>query len=385
MSVLSLTRRFVGAALAVAILTLGSGATAVAAAAPTPVNSSSASVDDRQGPQFYSGVLVEVSGRVDGDVYASGQSVIISGDVTGDVIAAAQTITITGTVEGDVRLAGQDVTISGDVSRSGTIFAANIFVGEAGSFGEDLVGAAADVRIAGSVGRDLMVSVGRLSINGSVGGDVTYVSDREAKIADGAVTGSVERVEPAQTPRVEVSPWAVFFGWFLGSLYAIIAFSLITLAAGFLLPRWLRRVTDHLVPSPWKALLVGLVACLAVPVAAVFLLVTIIGAPLGLAALLVWFVLMLASFVYGAFYIGRLLLRGGQHPAVVSLLGGLILVVALQIPWLNILVWFATVFLGLGAQLLEFQRQRPWSVRTEPDHAADARPSGQTAAQPPVG
>lgn len=385
MSALSLTRRFVGAALAVAVLTLGSGVPAMAAAPPTPHDTSSAAAsDDGEGPQFYSGVLIDVSGRIDGDVYAAGQSVTISGDVTGDVIAAAQTITITGTVDGDVRLAGQDVTISGDVLRSGTVFAANIVLTREGSLGGDLVGAAGDVRIGGNIGRDAMLSVGRLRIDGSVGGDLTYVSDRDARIADGAVAGSVERVEPAQTPRVEVSPWAVFFGWFLGSLYAIIAFSLIALAAGLLLPRWLRRVTDHLVPSPWKALLVGFVACLAVPTASVFLLVTVIGAPLGLAALLVWFVLMLASFVYGAFYIGRLLLRGGQHPAVISLLGGLILVVALQIPWLNVLVWLATVFLGLGAQLLEFHRQRPWSVRPEPVHAADAGPSGQAATPQPV-
>jgi len=386
MRALPFTRRFVGAAIAVAILTLGSGVPAMAAAPPTPHSTASAAAgDDREGPQFYTGVLIDVSGTVDGDVYASGQSVIISGDVTGDVIAAAQTITITGTVEGDVRLAGQDVTISGDVSRSGTIFAANIVLTRAGSLGDDLVGAAGDVRIGGSVGRDVMLSVGRLSINGSVGGDLTYVSDRDARITDGAVVGSVERVEPAQTPRVEVSPWAVFFGWFLGSLYAIIAFSLIALSAGFLLPRWLRRVTDHLVPSPWKALLVGFVACLAVPAAAVFLLLTVIGAPLALVLLLVWFVLLLASFVYGAFYVGRLLFRGDQHPAVIALVGGLILITALQIPWINVIVWLATVFFGLGAQLLEFHRQRPWSVRPAPDHAPDVPQSGQTATPQPIG
>ena len=71
-------------------------------------------------------VLVDVSGAIDGDVYASGQSVTVSGDVTGDVIAAAQTITITGTVDGDVRLAGQDVSITGEVSRSGTVFACEL-------------------------------------------------------------------------------------------------------------------------------------------------------------------------------------------------------------------------------------------------------------------
>ena len=146
-----------------------------------------------------------------------------------------------------------------------------------------MVAAAGRMSIAGEVGRDVLVSVGRLIIDGSVGGSLTYVSDDDAQIADEAVGGTVERIEPPQTPRVEISPWAVFVGWFLGVLYALVALSLITLLAGLLFPRWLHRVTDHLVPSPWKALLVGFVASIAVPVALLFLAVTIIGAPLALA------------------------------------------------------------------------------------------------------
>jgi hypothetical protein len=154
----------------------------------------------------------------------------------------------------------------------------------------------------------------------------------------------------------------VFIGWFLGVFYALVALSLITLLTGLLFPRWLHRVTDHLVPSPWKALLVGFVASIAVPIALLFLAVTIIGAPLALAGLLVWTLMVLATFVYSAYYIGRLVFRGTQHPVVKALVGGVILIIALQIPWLNIVVWLAMVFFGLGAQLLEIQRQRPWHL-----------------------
>ena len=156
-------------------------------------------------------------------------------------------------------------------------------------------------------------------------------------------------------------------------MYALVALSLITLLAGLLFPRWLHRVTDHLVPSPWTALLVGFVASLAVPVALLFVAVTIIGAPLALGALLVWTVMILLTFVYGAYYIGRLIFRDAQHPVVKALVGGVILIVALQIPWLNIIVWLAMVFFGLGAQLLELYRQRPW-------HIAEADAPGAAAA-----
>lgn len=315
---------------------------------------------DAQGPQFYSGVSVDVSGTIDGDVYASAQTLVISGDISGDVIAAAQSVTITGDIEGNVRLSAQTVTITGDISRSGTILAADVTVADTGTFGDDLVGATGAMHVRGTVGRNLVLSVGTLSIDGSVGGDVTYVSDTEASIAEDAVAGSVERISRPQSPKVEISPWGVFAGWLLGLAYALVALSLVTLFTALLFPRVLRRVTDHLVPSPWKALLVGLVASIAVPLALLVLFTTIVGAPLALAVSVIWFLLTLASFPFIAHYLGALILRGDRRPVSRSLLGGVILIAALQIPWLNIVAWLLMMFFGLGAQLLEIHRQRPW-------------------------
>ncbi|GAA5228545.1 hypothetical protein [Paeniglutamicibacter antarcticus] len=368
MNVLSRIYRSIGVVLLIGFLVLFAGSTA-AVAAPTPTPSAT---NDSEGPHFYSDLSIDVSDTVDGDVYASGQSVTISGNVTGDVIAAAQTITITGTVDGNVRLAGQNVTISGDVSRSATIFAGSIIVTKTGQLGNDLVGATSDLKISGVVGRDLMASVERLSIDGNVGGNATYYSDTEAQIAQGAVDGAVERVAPPQTTSQAPSPSASFVSWSLGLLYALVALSLVTLFVGLLFPRWLSRVTSHLIPSPWKALLVGFLAAIAVPVALLVLLVTIIGAPLALTGLLVWIALTLATFVYGAFYIGRLLFRGNQPPVLKSFIGGLILITALHIPWLNIVVWFAMVFFGLGAQLLEFHSQRPWRTKPKVENTSSA-------------
>lgn len=381
------SRLFVGvsAALVAGILILSTsvGALGASPARPPARPTASAAADSQGGPIFRSGVFVDVAGKVNGDVYAAGQSVTISGDITGDVIAAAQTITITGTVDGNVRLAGQDITIDGPVTRSGTVAATNVIITESGKFGDDLVAAASDITIAGNIGRDVFVSVGRLSIDGSVGGDLTYVSDNEAHIAHGAVNGAVKRVEPPRSTTIQASPWAVFGAWFLGLLYALVALSLITLLAGLLFPRWLQRVTDHLVPSPWKALLVGFVASIAVPVALLFLLVTVIGAPLAFAGILVWTVLTLATLVYGAFYVGRLVFRGQQHPVVKSLVGGLILIAALQIPWLNLLVWIAMVCFGLGAQLLELYQHRPWAAEIEPGAVRAPLPPAVGGPPPP--
>lgn len=370
MNVLSHAHRFVSAALAVGILALCTSTSAAAAtAAPhsVPVEKTLAAAVQKDGPQFYSGTVIDVADDIDGDVYVAGQSVTVSGNITGDVIAAGQTINITGTVDGNVRLTGQSIGISGQVTRSGTLFASDVTVTDTGSFGGDIVGAASTITIAGAVTRNLLVGVDRLTISGPVGGNVTYTSSKDAQISTGAVAGTVERIEAPESDDAEPSPGSQFLGWILGLLYALVALSLITLLAGLLVPRLLHRVTDHLMPVPWKALLVGLVASIVVPIALVLLLATLIGAPLALAGMLVWFVLTLATFIYGAYYIGRLVFRGPQHPVVKSLVGGVILIVALHIPWLNVLVWLVMVWLGLGAQLLEFQRKRPWKMTAASD------------------
>ncbi|KPN16330.1 MULTISPECIES: polymer-forming cytoskeletal protein [Arthrobacter] len=377
-------RRAFSIVLAAVILVLGAG-TGAFASTPQSVPAAPYGDNDGSGPQFYSGLNVDVRDDVSGDIYVSGQSITISGNVTGDVIAAGQTINITGDVDGNLRLAGQDVTISGEVSRSGTIFASTIDLTDTGSFGDDLVGAAGDIDIAGAIGRDVEVGVGDLTIDGTVGGNVTYNSANEADISDGAVTGTIEQIVPE--PNEEPTAGEKFVGWLLGLLYALVALSLITLAAGWLLPRLLHRVTNQLIPRPWKALLVGFVAFIAVPLVLLLLLATVIGAPLALTALLVWLTLMLATFVFSAYYLGRLIFRDRRHPVVMALVGGLILIVALQIPWLNVLVWFAMVFFGLGAQLLAIYEKRPWRRELPAGAGLDpgAGPAGGAPGTGPAG
>ena len=375
MRVLSVPWRAFCTVLTVGILILATGSGAFASSPSPGLLSVPSEVNDGSGPQFYSGVTIDVRDDVSGDVYASGQSVTISGNITGDVIAAAQTITITGNVDGNVRLAGQDITINGEISRSGTIFAGAVNIADTASFGEDLVGAAGDITINGAIGRDVQVGVGDLTIEGTVGGNVTYNSNTEASIAEGAVGGTVERIAPE--PTNEPTAGELFLAWFLGLLYALVALSLITALAGWLIPRWLQRVTDQLVPTPWKALLVGFVASIVVPIGLLALLVTFIGAPLALAGLLVWITLTLASFVFSAYYIGGLIFRGNQHPVIKALVGGAILIVALHIPWLNVVVWAAMVFFGLGAELLAIYDRRPWRRVRHDGNATPVLPTPQ--------
>jgi hypothetical protein len=84
----------------------------------------------------------------------------------------------------------------------------------------------------------------------------------------------------------------------------------------------------------------------------------------------VWAVLLLATFPIAAYSLGRLLFRGVQRPVLVALFGGAVLIVALHIPWLNVIVGIAVLLFGLGAQLVMLYDRRPW--RATPGGDADA-------------
>ncbi|WP_144713243.1 polymer-forming cytoskeletal protein [Curtobacterium pusillum] len=357
------TRRHVpGSALALSIVVALTAVTGGAAAAVTTTQDDPSKIGATErvtGPQFLGGTDVEVAGNVDGDVYAAGQNVTVSGRVTGDVIAAAQTVTVTGEVDGDVRLVAQTAVVTGTIRRSATIAASAVSVAQSGTVGKDLVAAANTISVAGDLGRDARLSVDRLTVAGTIGGDVVYVSDHTAHLRADHVDGSVQHVRPNRTTDRPTAGEA-FASWLISLLYALIALGLVTVAAGLLVPRQLDRVTDRLRAAPWKAALVGFVAAVAAPPALLFLLVTVIGAPLALAGLLVLLVLTLAAFPYGAFMIGRLILRDRRGPVVTALLGGAVLVVALHIPVLGVLIATATIVLGLGAQLLYIADARPW-------------------------
>lgn len=346
---------------------------------------------------FGTGQDVTVAGTVNGDVYAAGQTVTISGTVNGDVLAAGQNVTISGRVVGNVRIAAQNVTISsGTVARSATIASQSLTLGRDGTIGTDLVASAQTASIdgrvardvfatsgqlglAGTVGRNLTASVGYLELkDGSrVGGDVAYTSAQTLERSPGAsVGGTVTRTEPPVRQR---STAAAVGGYLLKTLYWILALLLVMLAAALLVPLWLRGTTDRAFPTPWRALLVGFLAEIAVPVALVIVALTFIGLPLAVFAGIVWVAVVLAGFVVAAHYVGRLVLRDRRPVLLTALTGGLILAVLLAIPFLNVLVWLASSFIGTGALLLHAAAARPYRRGTVP---AGGPPPGPRPAEP---
>ena len=92
-------------------------------------------------------------------------------------------------------------------------------------------------------------------------------------------------------------------------------------------------------------------------------LVTVIGIPLGLVALLMYIILFYISKIFVAVAVGDLLMKkftGSEKrsQAVALLIGLVLLTILFEIPFLGWILYFATVCIGLGAILIAFNDRR---------------------------
>ena len=316
------------------------------------------------------GETVTIDGIVSGNVIAAARRITVNGTITGDLIAAAQEVDLPGTVEGNAFTFSQEVELNGDVGESLHSFAERVRLRPDGSVEGDVIAFGSEVSADGSVGRDLLAFAAMTDVRGKVGRNLEAwtagLSLQAPAEVDGNLTAHVDdaddvQVEPGATiggqrdiqvraRRVDTSRFASlgFYGW-----------QTFRLAAGFATGLVLFLLAPALFANPptsGAALLrnvgIGFLTLVATPVAALVVMVTVIGLPIGLLGFLCWLVGIYFAVLVVAAFAGQSLLkkpfdRLGSFAA--ALLVGLLLwVVLTSVPFLGALVRFFAVLLGLG-------------------------------------
>jgi len=354
----------------------------VSAGAATPMSGESVRIragEVVQGDRYVAGGSVDIVGRLEGDLLAAGATISVPGEVTGDILAGGSVVTlgghvgeaarvtssqmiVTGTVDGDLVFCGGTLQIAPGARIGGDLW---VFGGAADVQGEvagSLLARAGRVTLSGRVGRNADVETDEFTVDpqASIGGDLRYLARRPPKTGlDPLVAGRVTRVEPKkQDERSGLSPWRVAF-WLIRLLGAL----LVGLLALRLWPARSAGSAAAVAREPGMALGIGLGTGLVVPIAAAILVVISLFVATPLAVIL-W-VLVAVGFYLGKLPVGlwiggRLLRRSGSdrpRPAALLLGMGLLYLVFL-VPYLGILVWFVSSFVGLGAIVLAAYRTR---------------------------
>jgi cytoskeletal protein CcmA (bactofilin family) len=352
----------------------------VAAAAQSDADKKPAVERDLGADHFVAGGTVRVDKPVAGDLIAAGGDVEISAAVDGDVVLAGGNLRLDGNVGQGLYAAGGKLSVNGSVGRNARIAGGKVDLGPAAQVAGNVTVGGGDVTVKGAVkgylqaggGQvlidgpvqgDVVASAGQLELgpNARIGGKLRYASREEPKRDPAAqVAGGIERMPmPGGAPvpgRVERGLGGHGGGWLWTAGLMLIAAILVGAV-----PAASTRVAHTLHTRPWLALLIGFVALVCMPVAALIFFITIIGVPLGLLTLLSYFVLLIVGYVATAVALGdwglqRFKAEVAAKPAwriAAAVLAVLAIALLGSVPFLGGLVVFAAMLLGIGAIVMQ--------------------------------
>ena len=322
--------------------------------------------------------IIAIDGQINGDLIAAAQNLSVDGKIEGDLIAFSQNLIINGEVTGSVRIFSQSININGLVGRNINAFTSTISLGSESEVGSDLLifgasgnfnglvndslyGGLAQANINGKVGHDVSLNLesdynGRNLFIGSeavIGGDLKYSAKSEAEIQNPeAVSGNINYQPQIKKPENWKNKATNRF--FQLSSLILIGIILLTLKK-----KSFAKTAKTMAEKPWQTPLAGLIFLLVTPIITLLLLITVIGIPLALIIIALYLVLLIISIIYSAYYIGLLLGNGLNkkpiNPFLALILGLIIFIILMSIPWLGGLSTLVFILFGLGASVLEIK------------------------------
>lgn len=314
---------------------------------------------------------VELDKPVDGDLFAAAgrvrvtqpvaqDAMLAAGDIAvqapvgQDLRAAAGHIAVGARIGGEARLAGGDVRLEPQAEISGPLWVTAGHVELLGRAGDGVNVHAGKLVVAGEVAGDVQAAAEQIELQpgARVHGRLRYASPQEARVAPGAVVaGGIEREAEAQpaarSPQAPAGMLAVF--WIAGLFAAGTLWWL-------LFPSYARSAQAQLQDAPVPSLAFGAATLLGIPLLAMLLTMTIVGAPLALALMAAYALVLLAGYLVVASLLAERLLqtRKQTSASIRSRLGALalallLLVLASLLPVVGWLLVLAALMAGTGA------------------------------------
>jgi cytoskeletal protein CcmA (bactofilin family) len=353
--------------------------------------------ETNEGDLYLFSGIIRIDGQQDGDLCVFGQALEVTGTVNGDVNAWAQKITIDGEVQDTARLFAQTIRVTGNVSGDLLAFGQSVEIAPQALITGSLKAGGADVTIEGTIEGDVDVTGGMIDVRGRVGGDamleadmieidpgariegnLDYVSRKplEIEVGDGIVSGTIDWSPGGHKTKADVT---FSGGWFFCLATALI----VGLAAVAIFSRQTPPIVSRVGGDGLRSAGIGFITAVVVPVAGALACILIVTIPLVFIAMLFFGLLVYLAKVPVAIWAGSWILQRLGRPIgspYLSLVIGIpVLYVLFVIPYIGTLIWFACLFVGLGAIVLYISDER--QQRRSPGGAAPVVPP----APPPAG
>lgn len=324
------------------------------------------------GMHFHAANVVTMDEATDKDLYVAGSTVTIKNEVNGDVFAASQDLTIEGVIKGDVRVAGSVVTINGTVEGNVLAVGSTIKITKDAKINGYLNAYGATVLIDGTVAKDVHIGGAEVTANGVFNGEVALESDITTIGKDATVVGMINVTSPNEPTvnndvlkekvkytYVEINTYEKswqdeLMGKVSETLYWFFASALIAAVVLYVLSGPIMRSVTTLEKKTGQSVAIGFALLICVPVAAVLLMVTLIGFPLALFTLVLYGLALCLSTIPASLWLGKKLLPSQSDADFRGLFfqylaGNLIIMILAATPFIGWVVSMIAMVAGLGA------------------------------------
>lgn len=315
-----------------------------------------------------------MSGSVKGDMYAFGGSVDANGSIGSDLTIVGGTTQLHATVTDDVRIIAGEATIADHVGGDLFVIGGVLHVLSSATIDGDVIFFGGDAEINGMVKGSILGTSERIRIDANVGGNVDIKTATTLTLGEkAAIAGSVKYASPEPLVRAQN---ASIEGEVVQNKYSsvsstepqnlrtvliplfVVLFANLTLY--LLFRKELQQLVQYLLLHPLKSAAVGLSIAVLGPVLSIILILTVLGAVVGVAGL--FFVLLmyalslsLCGVVLGAF-ISRLVTKKIQVSLLWIIVGTCVLYALLYIPIAGTLLYMTLFVMALGTIALSLYR-----------------------------
>ena len=290
---------------------------------------------------------VTIKGIINDDLYVAGANVTIDGEIKGTLFAAGNIVTINGKVDKDALIAGNVINVNSSSTIARDLFTAGNTITVDGKVGRDLYTTGAQSLLNNEVDGNVKAAIGAINLGNQakIKGQLDYSNDKELTFNNKeAIEGGINfnKISTSESSTNTFQQQAI--NWLL----SLVQFLLIGLILVLIIPKWLDQLATNIQNSFWKNLGIGFLILVAVPIAAIICLITIVGAPLMAILTGIYIFLMYIAKFWVAYYLGKLIGKNKYSPILTMSIGIFVLQILFFIPIIGSLASFATVLVGLG-------------------------------------
>ena len=323
---------------------------------------------------YAAGARVTVEGKAKQDIWAAGALVDIDAETNGDLYAAGSRVNVKGKVTGKARVAGAELKIDAEIGKVLNAAGATIEISESAKLADNSSLAGALIEFRGSAEDNLNLYGDEVVFSGHAFGSVNFEGRKVHLTENARVEGNLTI---RSSEKADISPSATIAGELIQTnildsmkedkgVFAGHGFALIISASVFILGLilvifergFVEQGISMLRSQPFSSLLWGLVVFFGIPIFVVVSMVTIVGIPIGVAALLTMPFLLLLGYTVAALGVSDWLLnRSGKFKEtgqrLLLLAAGVAMFAILRlVPFLGSFLIFLIVLFGLGAAVV---------------------------------